>query len=307
MTISTTNDPGRIRVSFEFFPPKSPKMEETLWSCIERLAPLRPDFVSVTYGAGGSTRERTHATVARIVRETSLKPAAHLTCVDATRSEVDDVVRGYASAGVRHIVALRGDPAAGIGNAYTPHAGGYASTPDLIRGIREIGDFEISVSAYPEKHPESPDMPADIALLKRKVEAGATRAMTQFFFDNDVFERYVDRVRAAGINIPIVPGIVPVLDFARTASFAAKTGASVPASFAKRFEGLENDDTTRQLVATTVAAEQVFDLVKRGYRDFHFYTMNRADLVYAICHMLGIRSDMPAVTQAGADAHVVAA
>jgi methylenetetrahydrofolate reductase (NADPH) len=291
MTVPQANDPSRIRVSFEFFPPKSPKMEETLWACIERLTPLRPDFVSVTYGAGGSTRERTHSTVARIVRETNLKPAAHLTCVDATRTEVDDVVRGYASAGVRHIVALRGDPAAGIGNAYKPHEGGYASTPDLIRGIREIGDFEISVSAYPEKHPESPDLPADIALLKRKVEAGATRAMTQFFFDNDVFERYVDRVRAAGINIPIVPGIVPVLDFARTASFAAKTGASVPASLAKRFEGLETDEKTRHLVATTVAAEQVFDLVKRGYRDFHFYTMNRADLVYAICHMLGLRPE----------------
>jgi methylenetetrahydrofolate reductase (NADPH) len=295
MTPSTL-DPGRIRVSFEFFPPKSAKMEETLWTCIERLAPLKPDFVSVTYGAGGSTRERTHATVARIVSETALKPAAHLTCVDATKAEVDDVVRGYASAGVRHIVALRGDPVGGLGAAYAPHVGGYASTPDLIRGIREIGDFEISVSAYPEKHPESPDLPADIALLKRKVEAGATRAMTQFFFDNDVFERYVDRVRAAGINIPIVPGIVPVLDFARTAAFAAKAGASIPAGLAKRFEGLETDEKTRQLVATTVAAEQAFDLVKRGYRDFHFYTMNRADLVYAICHMLGVRPDVPAVT-----------
>ena len=291
MTSADVIDHNRIRVSFEFFPPKSPKMEETLWSCIERLAPLRPNFVSVTYGAGGSTRERTHSTVARIVRETSLKPAAHLTCVDASRAEVDDVVRGYASAGIKHIVALRGDPAAGLGNAYQPAPDGYASTPDLIAGIRAIGDFEISVSAYPEKHPESPDLPADIALLKRKVEAGATRAITQFFFDNDVFERYVDRVRAAGITIPIVPGIVPVLDFQRTAGFAAKTGASVPASLAKRFEGLENDEKTRHLVATTVAAEQVFDLVKRGYRDFHFYTMNRADLVYAICHMLGVRAD----------------
>jgi methylenetetrahydrofolate reductase (NADPH) len=293
---ASANDPSRIRVSFEFFPPKSAKMEETLWTCIERLAPLRPEFVSVTYGAGGSTRERTHSTVARIIRETDLRPAAHLTCVDATRQEVDEVVRGYAAVGVRHIVALRGDPAAGVGNVYQPHQGGYASTPDLIRGIREIGDFEISVSAYPEKHPESPDLPADIALLKRKVDAGATRAMTQFFFDNDVFERYVDRVRAAGINIPIVPGIVPVLDFARTAGFAAKAGASVPASFAKRFEGLEDDEKTRQLVATTVAAEQVFDLVKRGYREFHFYTMNRADLVYAICHMLGLRPDATAAT-----------
>ncbi|KPL51688.1 methylenetetrahydrofolate reductase [NAD(P)H] [Prosthecomicrobium hirschii] len=278
-----------IRVSFEFFPPKTEKMEETLWSCIERLAPLRPSFVSVTYGAGGSTRERTHATVARIIRETDLAPAAHLTCVDATREEVDQVVRSYKAAGVRHIVALRGDPADGMGRKYQPHPGGYASTPDLIRGIRAIGDFEISVSAYPEKHPESPDLPADIQLLKRKVEAGATRAITQFFFDNDIFERYVDRVRAAGIDIPIVPGIIPVLDFERTAGFARRAGASVPAWLAHRFEGLERDDKTRQLVAATVAAEQCFDLVKRGYRDFHFYTMNRADLVYAIGHLLGLR------------------
>lgn len=301
--MTAPRDPNRIRASFEFFPPKSQKMEETLWAAIERLAPLKPNFVSVTYGAGGSTRERTHATVARIVRETSLKPAAHLTCVDATRAEVDDVIRGYWSAGVRHIVALRGDPAAGIGHAYTPPADGYASTPDLIRGIREIGDFEISVSAYPEKHPESPDFAADIALLKRKVDAGATRAITQFFFDNDAFDRYVDRVRAAGINIPVVPGIVPVLDFARTASFAAKAGASVPASFAAKFAGLENDEQTRHYVAATVAAEQVFDLVNRGFRDFHFYTMNRPELTYAICHLLGIRPDaevLPSTASAAA-------
>jgi methylenetetrahydrofolate reductase (NADPH) len=289
-------DPGRIRVSFEFFPPKTAKMEETLWSCIERLAPLGPNFVSVTYGAGGSTRERTHATVARIVRETALLPAAHLTCVDATRDEVDAVVRDYWAAGVRHIVALRGDPAAGLGERYRPHDGGYAATPDLIRGIRAIGDFEISVSGYPEKHPESPDLPADIALLKRKVDAGATRVITQFFFDNDAFERYVDRVRAAGIDVPIVPGIIPVLDFQRTAGFARKAGASVPAWLAHRFEGLEEDEKTRQLVAATVAAEQCFDLVRRGYRDFHFYTMNRADLVYAICHLLGLRPERRAET-----------
>lgn len=281
--------PQAIRVSFEFFPPKTEKMEETLWSCIERLAPLRPNFVSVTYGAGGSTRERTHSTVARIIRETALAPAAHLTCVDATRDEVDDVVRSYWAAGVRHIVALRGDPAAGIGARYTPHDGGYASTPDLIRGIRAIGDFEISVSGYPEKHPESPDLPADIALLKRKVEAGADRVITQFCFDNDTFERYVDRVRAAGIDVPIVPGIIPVLDFERTSAFARRAGATVPSWLANRFEGLQNDEKTRQLVAATVAAEQCFDLVRRGYRDFHFYTMNRADLVYAICHLLGLR------------------
>ncbi|WP_237153615.1 methylenetetrahydrofolate reductase [NAD(P)H] [Oryzibacter oryziterrae] len=289
----------QLGVSFEFFPPKTEKMEETLWASITRLAPLNPTFVSVTYGAGGSTRERTHNTVARIVRETHLKPAAHLTCVDATRAEVDDVVRGYWAAGVRHIVALRGDPVSGVGGRYQPHPEGYASTPDLIAGIKAIGDFEITVSAYPERHPESPDVLADIALLKRKVEAGATRAITQFFFDNDVFERYVERVRAAGIDIPIVPGIVPVVNFTQTAGFARKTGASVPAWLAARFDGLEEDPVTRQLVAAAVCAEQVMDLIDRGYRDFHFYTMNRADLVYAICHMMGLRATPPAsVTEA---------
>ncbi|WP_181703982.1 methylenetetrahydrofolate reductase [NAD(P)H] [Chthonobacter albigriseus] len=282
-----------LGVSFEFFPPKTEKMEETLWASIERLAPLSPHFVSVTYGAGGSTRERTHNTVARIINETSLKPAAHLTCVDATKAEVDDVVRGYWAAGVRHIVALRGDPAGGVGARYQPHPEGYASTADLIQGIRAIGDFDISVSAYPEKHPESPDVPADIAILKRKVEAGANRAITQFFFDNDLFERYVERVRAAGIDIPIIPGIVPVVNFAQTSVFAKKAGASVPTWLAQRFEGLENDPATRQLVAAAVAAEQVMDLVDRGYRDFHFYTMNRADLVYAVCHMMGLRPKTP--------------
>lgn len=279
-----------LGVSFEFFPPKTEKMEEALWEAVTRLAPLRPRFVSVTYGAGGSTRERTHATVARIVRDTDLKPAAHLTCVSATRAEVDAVVRGYWDAGVRHIVALRGDPVGGLGSRYQPHPDGYASTPGLIEGIRAIGDFEISVSAYPEKHPESPDVAADIALLKRKVEAGASRAITQFFFDNDKFERYVERVRAAGIDIPIVPGIVPVVNFTQTAGFAAKTGASIPAWFAQRFEGLEDDPATRQLVAAAVSAEQVMDLIDRGFREFHFYTMNRADLVYAICHMMGLRA-----------------
>lgn len=283
-----------LGVSFEFFPPKTEKMEETLWTAIERLAPLSPRFVSVTYGAGGSTRERTHNTVARIIRETDLKPAAHLTCVDASRADVDEVVRGYWAVGVRHIVALRGDPAGGVGARYQPHPDGYASTADLIAGIRAIGDFDITVSAYPERHPESPDVPADIAILKRKVEAGATRAITQFFFDNDVFERYVERVRAAGIDIPIIPGIVPVVNFAQTSVFAKKAGASVPAWLAERFEGLENDPATRQLVAAAVAAEQVMDLVDRGYRDFHFYTMNRADLVYAICHMMGLRPTKPA-------------
>jgi methylenetetrahydrofolate reductase (NADPH) len=278
-----------LRVSFEFFPPKTAAMEETLWRSIERLAPLSPAFVSVTYGAGGSTRERTHATVARILAETALQPAAHLTCVAATRGEVDDVVRAYQAAGVRHVVALRGDPVGGAGTRYEPHPGGYVNAADLVSGIRALGDLEISVAAYPEKHPESPSLAADIDMLKRKVDAGATRAITQFFFDNDVYEAYVERVRGAGLGIPVVPGIVPVHSFAQVARFADKAGASVPDWLARRFEGLDDDPATRQLVAAAVAAEQVLDLVDRGVTDFHFYTMNRADLVYAICHLLGMR------------------
>ena len=278
-----------IKVSFEFFPPKTPEMETTLWASIQRLAPLNPQFVSVTYGAGGSTRERTHATVSRLVQETPLKPAAHLTCVAATKDEVDSVIRSYWDAGVRHIVALRGDPVAGIGTAYEPHPGGYQQTCDLVAGIKAIGDFEVSVSAYPEKHPEAASLDADIDALKAKVDCGADRAITQFFFDNDHYFRYLDRVRARGIDIPIVPGIVPVQNFKQTANFAAKTGASVPDWLAARFEGLDNDVETRKLVAAAVAAEQVIDLVDRGVNEFHFYTMNRADLVYAICHLLGLR------------------
>lgn len=287
-----------VRVSFEFFPPKTQEMEKTLWASIERLAPLGPSFVSVTYGAGGSTRERTHATVKRLVDETALRPAAHLTCVSATRAEVDDVVRGYWAAGVRHIVALRGDPAAGIGAAYEPHPGGYASSPDLVAGIRAIGDFEVSVAAYPEKHPESPSIDADIEMLKRKVDAGATRAMTQFFFDNDLYFRYLDKVRARGIDIPIVPGILPVQNFKQASSFASRAGASIPAWLATRFEGLDDDIETRRLIAAAVTAEQVLDLVDRGVTDLHFYTMNRADLVYAICHLLGLRAEAPAPARA---------
>ncbi|WP_421722815.1 methylenetetrahydrofolate reductase [NAD(P)H] [Bauldia sp.] len=283
-----------LNVSFEFFPPKTPAMEAKLWQSIERLAPLAPAFVSVTYGAGGSTRERTHATVTRILRETALHPAAHLTCVGATREDVDAIVRGYGEEGVRHIVALRGDPVEGAGCAYTPHPGGYANSAELVAGIRDLGDFEISVAAYPEKHPDSPSPAADIEMLKRKVDAGADRAITQFFFDNDGFEDYLERVRAAGIAIPIVPGIVPVHDFNRIARFAGNCGASMPDWLAHRFEGLADDPATRQLVAAAVAAEQVLDLVDRGITDFHFYTMNRADLVYAICHLLGMRPVKPA-------------
>ena len=278
-----------LQVSFEFFPPKTEKMEESLWAAIDRLAPLNPSFVSVTYGAGGSTRERTHATVARMVKETNLKPAAHLTCVDATQEEINAVIKDYWQAGVRHIVALRGDSPDGVGAKYVPFPNGYANSVELIKGIKNIADFEISVAAYPEKHPDSPSAQADIDMLKAKVDAGATRAMTQFFFDNDHYYRYLDKVRGAGIDIPISPGIWTVINFEQAARFAKAAGASVPDWLAKRFEGLENDPETRKLVAAAIAVEQVMDLLDNGVTNFHFYTMNRADLVYAICHMLGMR------------------
>jgi methylenetetrahydrofolate reductase (NADPH) len=278
-----------IRASFEFFPPKSEEAEASLWEAIKRLEPLAPDFVSVTYGAGGTTRTRTHATVAKIARDTYLRPAAHLTCVGASKGEVDDVIREYWDAGVRHIVALRGDPPGGVDTPYTPHPQGYQRTEDLVAAIKRIGDFEVSVSAYPEKHPQSPTLLHDIDALKRKVDAGADRAISQFFFDNSVFLRYVDVASAAGITIPIVPGIVPVQNFKQTAGFAKRTGASVPAWLAERFDGLDNDVSTRRLVAAAVCAEQVIDLIDRGVTQLHFYTMNRADLVYAICHLVGLR------------------
>lgn len=280
---------GDIDVSFEFFPPKNDKMEQTLWTAISRLAPFAPEFVSVTYGAGGSTRERTHATVARIVRETALRPAAHLTCVDATREEVDAVARGYWAAGVRHIVALRGDPASGVGQKYEPHPGGYANAAELVAGLKKIANFEVSVGGYPEKHPESPTFEADMDNLKAKVDAGADRIITQFGFDNAHFLRFLERARAAGIWIPITPGIVPIHNFRQVAGFAVRTGASVPAWLARRFEGLEDDLATQHLVAAAVATEQVMELVEEGIKKFHFYTLNRADLVYAICHILGLR------------------
>jgi methylenetetrahydrofolate reductase (NADPH) len=282
---------SKLKVSFEFFPPKNEEMEKTLWESVQRLAPLNPSFVSVTYGAGGSTRERTHNTVAKIVKETHLKPAAHLTCVAATRDEIDSVIKDYWKAGVRHIVALRGDPQTGAGTSYQPHPGGYAYTPELIAGIRKQGDFEVSVSAYPEKHPDSATLDADIEVLKRKVDAGATRAITQFFFENDFYFRYLDKVHAAGIDIPIVPGIIPVLNFKQAASFATRCGTHVPQWLADRFEGLDDDPATRKLIAAAIAAEQVTDLIDRGVTDLHFYTMNRADLVYAICHLVGVKGD----------------
>ena len=291
----------RPRVSFEFFPPKTEEMEVALWDSVRRLEPLGPSFVSVTYGAGGSTRERTHATVKRMVEETALKPAAHLTCVSASKAEIDEVIRSYWEAGVRHVVALRGDPAGGLGTAYEPHPEGYAQTCDLVAALKRIGDFEVTVSAYPEKHPEAASLDADIEALKRKVDAGANRAITQFFFDNDVYFRYLDKVRARGIEIPILPGIVPVQNFKQTANFARKTGASVPQWLADRFEGLEDDAATRRLVAAAVCAEQVLDLIDRGATDLHFYTMNKADLVYAICHLVGLKPEKAAAQAVAAE------
>jgi methylenetetrahydrofolate reductase (NADPH) len=284
-----TQGSRRIGVSFEFFPPKTEEMEKNLWEAITRLAPLAPNFVSVTYGAGGSTRERTHSTVKRILEETDLTPAAHLTCVAATRDEVDQVVRNYCAVGVKHIVALRGDATSGVGARYEPHPGGYVNAADLVGGIKQSCDAEVSVSAYPEKHPDSPTVEADIDMLKAKVDAGATRAITQFFFENDLYFRYLDRVRARGIDVPVVPGILPVQNFKQTKNFAERTGASVPNWLAERFQGLDDDPATRKLIAAAVAAEQVLDLVDRGVTNFHFYTMNRADLVYAVCHLLGLR------------------
>jgi len=300
----TTPLPRNVKVSFEFFPPKTEKMEENLWVCVERLATLNPAYVSVTYGAGGTTRERTHATVTRIRRETSLEPAAHLTCVGATREEIDKVARTYWDAGIRHIVALRGDPPEGV-DRYAPYPGGYAYACDLVAGLKNVADFDISVSAYPETHPESANGHVDIDYLKRKIDAGASRAITQFFFDTDVYFRFLDRVHAADINVPIIPGILPVTNFNQVVNFAKMCGASVPKWMADVFEGLDNDPATRKLVAASVAAEQCRALYSGGVEHFHFYTLNRADLAYAICHVLGVRPEVaPAdapelVTQAG--------
>ena len=282
--------PAKVAVSFEFFPPKTDRMAESLWEAVERLAPLRPAYVSVTYGAGGTTRERTHATVTRIRNETDLEPAAHLTCVGAERGEVDAVARRYWDAGIRHIVALRGDAPEGAA-CYTPHPGGYAFAADLVAGLKRVADFEISVAAYPERHPEAASPEADLDNLKRKVDAGACRAITQFFFDVDVFLRFRDRATAAGLTVPLVPGILPVTNFARVKQFAGSCGAAVPAWMADLFEGLDDDPETRKLVAATVAAEQCRALSAHGVEAFHFYTLNRAELVYAICHILGVREN----------------
>ncbi len=279
---------GDINVSFEFFPPKTEKMEEQLWQAIVELAPLAPSFVSVTYGAGGSTRERTHATVERIVRETALVPAAHLTCVGASKAEIAEVADQYWQAGVRHVVALRGDPPPDAGGRFTAHPDGYASAAELVAGLRQLHDFEISVAAYPEVHPEAASAEADLDNLKRKLDAGATRAITQFFYSTDAWFRFLDKALAAGITAPIVPGIMPVTSFAAIRRMSANT--EIPAWMENMFDGLDDRPGPRALVAATVAAEFCRSLYDGGVRDFHFYTLNRADQAYAVCHLLGLRA-----------------
>ena len=280
---------GDIEVSFEFFPPKTEKMAETLWDSIQTLAPLHPRFVSVTYGAGGSTRERTHATVGRILKETPLTPAAHLTCVGAAREEVDAVARSYWESGVRHIVALRGDPPE-PGSKYQPHPQGFRDAADLVAGLKRVAPFDISVAAYPEVHPDSSSRAFDIENLKRKIDAGADRAITQFFFSADCFLRFQEEVAAAGMDIELVPGIMPVTNFTGIVRMAGNCGTDVPAWLGQLFEGLDGLPAARQLIAATVAAELCGQLYAGGVRHFHFYTLNRAELSYAICHLLGVRA-----------------
>ena len=280
---------GAIDVSFEFFPPKTEAMEQTLWQSIRRLEPLRPRYVSVTYGAGGSTRERTHATVARILRETTLKPAAHLTCVAATRDENDEIIRDYWDLGVRHIVALRGDPPGGVGNRYEPTQGGYVNAADLVKGLKAIAPFEVAVACYPEKHPELPSVEADIDMLKAKIDAGATTAVTQFFFDNEVYFRYLDRVRSSGVTIPIVPGIIPIHNFKQVSAFATKSGTCVPDWLGTNSRAWTTIRTRAIWSRPPSPPSRCLASSTKASTAFHFYTLNRADLVYAICHLLGLR------------------
>lgn len=296
--MTTATRTGGIAVSFEFFPPGDAEMEATLWRSVQRLAPLAPRFVSVTYGADGSTRSRTHNIVTRVRRETPLIGAPHLTCVGAPREEILEIARAYWAQGIRHIVALRGDPPQGA-TRYEPHPGGFAYAADLVAGLKSVGDFEISVAAYPEVHPEATSPDADFANLRRKVDAGATRAITQFFYDTDAFLRFRDRCAAGGIRVPIVPGILPITRFPQVLRFAARCGATIPARLRERFAGLDEDPDTRKLIAASVAIEQVERLRERGVSDFHFYTLNRAELTYAICHALGVRP-LPAVVAAAA-------
>lgn len=278
-----------IRVSFEFFPPKNEKMADTLWASAAMLAPLDPSFVSVTYGAGGSTRARTHDVVLRMQNELRLKTAAHLTCVGATRGEIDEIAHNYKQAGITHIVAVRGDPPGDFGGRYVPPHDGYAYASDLVAGLKKIGGFEVSVGGYPEAHPESGGTEADIAFLKRKLDAGADRIITQFFIEPETFLRFRDRCAAAGITVPIVPGILPIINFERSAELARKCGAEMPVWMDSVFTGLSQEPETQQLVAATLAAEQCRVLYENGVRDFHFYTLNRAELTRAICHMMGVR------------------
>jgi methylenetetrahydrofolate reductase (NADPH) len=279
---------GDALVSFEFFPPRTEKMEEALWEAVKNLEPLAPRFFAVTYGAGGSTRERTHATVARITRETSVPAAAHLTCVDATREEVDAIAQAYWDVGVRHIVALRGDPPR-AGERFRQHPDGYRNAAELVAGLRKVAPFEISVAAYPECHPDSPSIEADLENLRAKVDAGATRATTQFFFEPECFFRFRDRVAAAGMDIELLPGIMPVTNYAAISRMAGMNGTAVPRWMDRLFEGLDDHPAARQLVAATIAAEMVRRLYAGGVRQFHFYTLNRAELAYAICHLMGLR------------------
>ncbi|HEX9207839.1 MAG TPA: methylenetetrahydrofolate reductase [Steroidobacteraceae bacterium] len=296
-TLPATNPP--VTVSFEFFPPNDEAMERTLWASIQRLAPLAPRFVSVTYGADGSTRERTHNVVTRILRETTLTPAPHLTCVGAPRGEILDIARVYWDAGVRHIVALRGDTPAGQAT-YVPHADGFAYAADLVTGLKTVGDFDISVAAYPEVHPEAPSAAFDLDVLRAKLDAGASRAITQFFFDTDKYLRFRDRCVAAGITAPIVPGILPITRFPQMLRFARRCGASVPDWLAHRFDGLDDDPETRRMIAASVAIDQVHRLQAHGVNEFHFYTLNRAELTVAICHALGVRAPAARAVAAGA-------
>ena len=288
MNLQHLAGPDQSAVSFEFFPPKTAEMETQLWNAIRRLSPLRPHFVSVTYGAGGSTRDRTHATVKRIIDETPLKPAAHLTCVGASREDVNAVIRDYWTAGVRHIVALRGDMAE-LGQRYCAHKDGYQSTAELVAGIRAVAPFEVSVSAYPEKHPDSPSLDHDTEILKAKIDAGASRAITQFAFDYEVFTRFRDRAVAAGVNVPLVPGLMPTTNFKGVARMASRCGAVVPKWLSSLYEGLEDDLESRKLVASAVLCEQVRVLKSEGFDQFHFYTLNQAELTFAVCNILGIK------------------